>query len=103
VKDLKYSELRHDMLAAIASPGPHGIYLTCANRKRSVWKPRVHGNGQFNLSSSQARAVNDLLAVDLAHTPGWQGDMDVERPVKLTVAGAAVLAEWDVEYHKGEQ
>lgn len=92
------TELRHRMLAEIDA-GPT-IYLDCVNQRQSMWKPRRDTEGQFNLSSAEARAVNELL-VEHAHTPHWQGDMDVYREPELTDAGRALLAEWNEKYGAG--
>ena len=97
-----YTPLRHKMLSEITRGG--GIVLDCVNVKRAIWKPRsvVAMGKQFNLSAAESRAVNDLL-FDYAHTPNWQGDMDVLRVVELTDAGRTLLAEWDAKHTAVEQ
>lgn len=94
--DLKYTQTRHRMLTEISQP--RAIYLNCVNTKRAIWKPRRPYIGEVNLSSAEARAVNDILGARSAHSPHWQGDMDVLREVELTDAGRVLLSQWDKQY-----
>jgi hypothetical protein len=89
------TELRHRMLTEIATARP--LVLDCVNVKRAVWKARRQHNRQFNLSAGESRAVNDLLWT-YAHTPYWQGEMDVLRVVEPTGEGVRLLADWDEKF-----